>query len=281
MSWRSLTPAERSFIYQVHNNSLNYDAVSISDLGISGQVITTHFNGSFTIRWDAGYRGIMGNERSMSTLIHEMTHVWQGDNNGYLSGTYQVKSAGAQFVEGVKDIVRTGDYKGAVKNWDDHRGTAYRLDASRFGQPWSSFNVEQQAMIVETWYLDDRVRKNLHGDCGPGVFGASMSPYDARFPYIRDNIRKRSQTAGYSPVVLPTGANAAIKAIQDKLVALDYLDPRMADGLIGRSHSKTLDAVQDFQRRNGLQAGRDLGGANSKTRAALAKPVNQLQRGGR
>ena len=105
-----------------------------------------------------------------------------------------------------------------------------------------------------------------------------MSPYDARFPYIRDVIRKRRPTAGYASVQLPAGADPSIKQLQDKLVALGYLTPRQADGLVGHTHSATLDAVRDFQARNGLKPDRDLGGTNSATRKALLRPINQLQR---
>lgn len=278
MASRQLTAAERAFAYQVFGASVRYDHVLISDTAIDGQVITTHFNGTFTIRWGTGFRDIMGDEGRRATFIHEMTHVWQGCNNGRWSGTYQAKSVYAQVREGVRDIIREGDYREGVRNWDRHRSTAYKLDAAHFGQPWSSFNVEQQGMIVETWYVDEALRRRHTGDAGPGVVGAAMSPYDARFPYIRDVIRKRSPTAAYRPVILPAGADWQIKAIQDKLVTLGYLDARQADGLIGRAHSATLDAVRAFQARNGLKPDLDLGGANSLTRAALSRPVSQLQR---
>lgn len=103
-----------------------------------------------------------------------------------------------------------------------------------------------------------------------------MSRYDARFPYIRDVIRKRSPSAGYAPVSLPAGADPVIKQLRDKLVSLGYLAPRFADGLVGRDHSPTLDAVRAFQTRNGLTPDRDLGGPNSATRKALSRPVDQL-----
>ncbi|KQM62177.1 MULTISPECIES: peptidoglycan-binding protein [unclassified Sphingomonas] len=279
MTSRPLRADERAFAYQVFGNSVRYNSVSISDIAIEGQVITTHFNGKFTIRWPEGFHDIMRNPGRRATFIHEMTHVWQGCNNGRWSGTYQAKSVVAQVTEGVRDIVRTKDYEDGIKNWDRHRSTAYRIDARRFGRPWSSFNVEQQATIVETWFIDEALRRSRGSD-GPGVFGASMSPYDSRFPYIRDVIRKRSPTAAYTSVQLPIGADPAIKALQDVLVALGYLEPRCADGLIGRTNSATLDAVRAFQSRNGLKPDRVLGGANSETRKALARPVGQLQGAG-
>lgn len=277
MASRRLTPAERAFAFTVFRGSLNYDAVSISDTAIEGEVITTHFDGQFTIRWIKGHQDILSDEGRKATFIHEMTHVWQGCNNGVWSGTYQAKSLGSQTAAGIRDIIKTGDYRGAIKHWDEHRSTAYRLDVRQFGNPWTSFNVEQQGMIVETWYIDEALRRR-RGDDGPGVKGASMSPYDARYPYIRDVIRKRQPTAAYRPVDLPAGADPAIKAIQDKLVSLGYLAPGQADGLLGRSHSATLDAIKAFQMGNGLKPDRILGGPNSETRQALSRPVEQLRR---
>lgn len=276
MASRKLNAAERQLAYSVFGNSIHYDAVSISDRAIEGQVITTHFSGAFTIRWIRGYAGIMGDDGDKATFIHEMTHVWQGCNNGAWSGTYQVKSVVAQVRDGVRDIVETEDYGGTIKNWDRHRSAAYRLDAKHFGRSWSSFNVEQQGKIVETWYIEEALRQRL-GDDGPGVFGAGMSPYDARFPYIRDIIRKRNVGGLYTPVQLPRGADPTIKQMQDKLVALGYLAPGHADGLIGRSRSATLDAVRVFQSRNALKPDGDLGGPNSDTRKALLRPVDRLR----
>ena len=133
-------------------------------------------------------------------------------------------------------------------------------------------------MIVETWYENDAVRRQYSGDDGPGVFGAGMSLYDARYPYIRDVIRGRNPLAAYRPVDLPPGADPQMKAIQDTLVALGYLSPGQADGLVGRTRSATLDAVKAFQARNGLDPDRDLGGPNSATRLALARPASTLRR---
>jgi hypothetical protein len=277
MSSRPLNAAERALGRSVFAESINYDDVSVSSLAVGGQVITTHFNGSFTIRWAAGFVDIMGNAARKATLIHELTHVWQGSNNGRWSGTYQARSVGAQVSAGVRNIIEEGDYRGAISNWDTHRSKAYKLNVNQFGNRWDSFNVEQQGTIVETWYVDEALRRAM-GDDGPGVFGASMSPYDARFPYIRDVIRARNPLADYRPVTLPPGADPAIKRIQDTLVALGYLAPGQADGLVGRTRSATLDAVAAFQARNGLQPDRDLGGPNSDTRRALQRPIDQLRR---
>ncbi len=91
-------------------------------------------------------------------------------------------------------------------------------------------------------------------------------------------IRAGNRSATYRALgsSLAPGGDVAIKAIQDRLVALGYLDARHADGLIGRSRSATLDAVEAFQRANRLKVDRDLGGPNSETRQKLARPIEQL-----
>ncbi len=66
--------------------------------------------------------------------------------------------------------------------------------------------------------------------------------------------------------------------MQDKLVALGYLDAKYADGAVGRRDSATLDAVAVFQKRHGLRVDRDLGGSNSQTRKFLTWPAYQLRR---
>lgn len=87
------------------------------------------------------------------TLIHELVHVWQGQHS-LLSGLYQASSLFSQ----LGSILRTGS-----------RHDAYRYTP---GQDWSSYNVEQQAKIVENWF------KN------------GLSENDQLFRYIRDNIRR-------------------------------------------------------------------------------------------
>jgi len=83
-------------------------------------------------------------------LVHETTHVWQGKNST-LALTYVFSS-----------VINQGLYG----------GSAYSYTA---GQPWRSYNAEQQASIVEDWfrsgqpksgplytYIVDHVQK---GDC--------------------------------------------------------------------------------------------------------------------
>jgi hypothetical protein len=61
-------------------------------------------------------------------LIHETSHVWQGKNSTFAL-TYVFNSVLSQCLHGVR---------------------AYSYTA---GQPWKSYNAEQQAMIIEDWFI--------------------------------------------------------------------------------------------------------------------------------
>ena len=211
------------------------------------------------------------------TLIHEMTHVWQGQHGIYPT-VYMVQSLWEQLSHGVKDIID----KGGWRTWDEHRGTTYLFNMADIGANWDQFNVEQQACIVETWYLEqiDNLksdsRRNYHHVYGEGVYCGGASPYDLRYPYIRDVILTGKPTEAYKPVILPSHANADIKKFQEKLVQLGFLPARFADGIYGGKGSQTRLAVADFQKANSLDSDGDLGGSNSKTRAKLNLPFAQL-----
>jgi hypothetical protein len=80
-------------------------------------------------------------------LVHETAHVWQGRNSTFAL-SYVFGSAISQCLQG------TG---------------AYRYTA---GQPWGSYNPEQQASIIEDWYV------------------AGQSGAHSLYPYIRDYVRR-------------------------------------------------------------------------------------------
>jgi hypothetical protein len=84
-----------------------------------------------------------------ATLVHEMTHVWQG-RNSKLALSYVFGSVISQAFAKV-DGSNAYDYKPL--------------------RDWSSYNAEQQGQLVEDWYW------------------AGQSASDARWPYIRDYVR--------------------------------------------------------------------------------------------
>ncbi|HEV7858121.1 MAG TPA: hypothetical protein VGO91_05785 [Pyrinomonadaceae bacterium] len=87
-----------------------------------------------------------------NTLIHELTHVWQGHHSQF-AWEYMINSLLAQ---------------GHAILKDGNRNRAYDYAP---GKPWGDYNVEQQASIVEDWF-----RNGMRQD-------------DELFAYITDHIR--------------------------------------------------------------------------------------------
>jgi hypothetical protein len=86
-------------------------------------------------------------------LVHETAHVWQGKNsrsaNTYVNNSIMHQCRASIFGAG--------------------RGAAYDFTP---GQPWSSYNVEQQARIIDLWFHQGQ--RSDHPS----------------FPYIRDYVRR-------------------------------------------------------------------------------------------
>lgn len=86
-------------------------------------------------------------------LVHELAHVWQGKNSKS-SMTFVTNSILSQCK--------------AVGDGDGHGG-AYDFTP---GGRWSTYNIEQQAEIIEKWYVE------------------GMKESGDLWPYIRDYVRK-------------------------------------------------------------------------------------------
>ena len=198
-------------------------------------------------------------ENQHRTLIHELVHVWQGQHGTYPTD-YWYGSMKNQGWEGFKDIIEKGEYTG----WDTHRERTYAFSMNEIGvNNWNDFNYEQQASIIDSWYAQG----NWTNHFVDPIYGGNMSTLDPRYPFITLNIRPGSVNARFIPLKpLGQGADKTIKAIQDKLVELGYLDPKHADGYMGKH---TRNAVRGFQSRNGLYVDGDIGGPNSQTRRKL------------
>lgn len=166
MQTRLLNRAEEALARQVFENELPYNKVRIADYYLPG-------NTGVAVTLAAG-AGVFGFLRSLTrytiyfgpkafadgadapdfrnTLIHELTHVWQGHHSKFY-WSYMLES---MFAQG-KAIIDHGN-----------RNRAYDYEA---GGVWSDYNVEQQANIVEDWFRD------------------GMDANDPRFTYITGHIR--------------------------------------------------------------------------------------------
>jgi hypothetical protein len=161
MASRELKGLEQAEARKVFQNSLFFGRIEISDgLGISDRPWTSCGLWTYTVHLGPeGYKDAL-QQRPIwwaGVLIHELTHVWQGQN-GLIGFAFMLKSVGCQ----CKAILTQPD-----------SSYAYRYDWRELGKKqWGDYNVEQQASIVEDWYRN------------------GLKETDPRFPYIRDNIRK-------------------------------------------------------------------------------------------
>jgi len=138
---------------QVFQRTLPYRAIGVSDaLGLGGRPYTLNYmaledDDTYVLHvGPGGFSGMHLSPYWRQTLVHELTHVWQSRNSAW-PASYIFKSIGCQIARG---------------------DNAY---AYQPGQAWDSYNVEEQASIVEDWFAQ-----------GQPVTGTL-------YPYIRDNVR--------------------------------------------------------------------------------------------
>lgn len=167
MPSRLLTDSEMALARQVFRERLPYKRIHITSYflpGNEGVPVTTASVGSlvaarerrsYYIYFGPGvYRDGADTRATRVTFIHELTHVWQGHHRRFSWG-FMFNS---MFSQG-RALITTGDRHGA-----------YRYEP---GEPWRSYNVEQQARLVQDW------------------FARGMREDDAElFPYIENHIRK-------------------------------------------------------------------------------------------
>lgn len=137
MSARRLSPGERQQAVRVFEHTIPYDKIALTGTsGIGDRPFTTpnpwpwdweawDINFGTQELWDRNIRNF-GVKYYWETLIHELTHVWQGHNSAFAAG-YIFNSLWHQAVD----------------------ADAYAYTP---GQPWGDYNVEQQAHLVEDWY---------------------------------------------------------------------------------------------------------------------------------
>jgi hypothetical protein len=92
---------------------------------VLGSYLGSVINIAYLINVGAFYSTLATSDQRL--LIHETSHVWQGKNSRFAL-TYVFNSVLSQCL---------------------HGSGAYSYTA---GQPWKSYNPEQQAMIIEHWF---------------------------------------------------------------------------------------------------------------------------------
>jgi hypothetical protein len=134
---RGLTASERSTARGVYQDAIDYDKVAViaGSIGSAGAPARTIGN-SLYMADDQFVKGSSNlTPGGMTTLIHELGHVWQYQNGG---AGYIPSALGAQ----LEAWVTTGD-RGSAYNWRE--AVQQHLD-------WKDWNAEQQAEAMEDYY---------------------------------------------------------------------------------------------------------------------------------
>lgn len=264
--YRLISPNETAWAKSVFDNSLPYNNIYFANGYLPGNhgvaVTVMSYSGGgnsiepgletprvqdFSIYWGADIynKGADAVGSSLDTLIHELTHVWQGYNEGALIFNYMIRSLASQTW-------------GIISHLD--RGYAYQYDWNNYLR-WSQYNPEQQGNIVMDWFS---------GDSNNAKRG-NRSTSDSRFVYIDKVIRPGKPNAPDTPATAAGQASAQLSSFSPSVQAYQRLLIRKGyrikdDGFNG---PQTDRAVRNFQRRHNLKAD---GFVGPKTLALLNKP---------
>lgn len=173
---RPINKEEEELARKVFQDELPYGRISIANFYLPGNegtpvtvasgtaVIPIKSLTDYTIYFGPEVFKEGAHRHRTHTFIHELTHVWQGHHSRF-GWQYMV---GSMFHQGLA-IIRHGD-----------RNMAYKYDPENL-RPWQSYNVEQQANIVEDW------------------FAGGMQESDPRYVYIASNIRAGRARCEFHP----------------------------------------------------------------------------------
>jgi hypothetical protein len=160
---RQLSRGERAVAASIFQKTLPYNRIFISStLGLGNRPFTTtvpplSIRASGYLlnvgRWEGV--GMDTQRHGRALLAHELTHVWQG-HHSWNNSWFMISSALHQGACGIASL-----------------GSRIQFSAYSYtpGGRWDSYNVEQQAEIVEHWY------------------SGGMRTDSALYSYIRDHIR--------------------------------------------------------------------------------------------
>lgn len=116
----------------------------------------------------------------MRTIIHELAHVWQGVQDGPL---YMTRALEAQMGAGFDALFHTGKYN------DSAAYTVSETDLTANGGDLSKFNPEQQAIIVEHFWIRRFARNMLAKNAIQASFKEidvdEVLPLEPLLPYVQ------------------------------------------------------------------------------------------------
>lgn len=179
---RAMSGAEIDFAKRVFGDHIDYDRVRLTDLSQNNdrKFVMPSVDGSILVNLGSAfanpltYTSTTGEYLQPGSLfIHELVHAWQITQRSLPSVISDMSS-----------------------NYDYHSGTtaAGRLmDRSWTTRAWDSFNIEQQAHIVNDWYGAHVRRQGAGWAIQDGVpvtdLGSQAALTDPAWRFIRDHIR--------------------------------------------------------------------------------------------
>lgn len=139
---RPLTAQERAEATRIFGAAIDLDRVKIAIASLPADLIAylnddRPFTSMYIINFGSGATVETG------TLIHELTHVWQGVQQGPL---YMSRALEAQITAGLSALFHTGEYN------DEAAYVVTDAMLTAAGGDFSRFNPEQQAWIVEQYW---------------------------------------------------------------------------------------------------------------------------------
>jgi hypothetical protein len=162
---RSLNEQEIQLADRIFKGTLPVDRIVLTDLHSPDQYrefVYPALDGSIQVNMGKNYDNPLGPDikgrttysKPGSVLVHELTHAWQIEHTTFIPGM-------------ICKALFERDYSQDVR-------------ASGSGAAWSSFSLEQQGSIVDSWY-SDFIDQGLE---------STAALTDARFNYISGNIRQ-------------------------------------------------------------------------------------------
>jgi hypothetical protein len=188
---RAMTPTEIAMAQQVFQRELNCDNVMFTNFSVTGRAMTAPgVDGKTYCNFGSEFAADMSKVSNSAypvageVMIHELTHAWQIQHNSFIPG-----------------FVCSGMINQAEYRFGDN---IYRYGPP--GPPWNSFNLEQQASIVNEWFAGNGDPPTLDF---PGVQSAfpGMDTKNPYYEYLKQNILTGS--AGFSTNSLSDG-NATV-----------------------------------------------------------------------
>jgi hypothetical protein len=210
---RPLARKERMIAKKVFRDTIPLDDVIVTDgLGANGRPFTMPVPGTsrqYAIHVGPnGFTGMSFRLHDARLLVHELTHVWQGEQSRWSWGF----------------VFRSGWHQATKKD-------AYAYDTSESAlrnANWDDYNPEQQAEIVEHWFRDGMPGESYDealsfmDDWFTNFKSKHHEEDDPRYRFIVTGIRKQPMPIRVKSVADPPAVPVRISAQEDPAKVPDY-----------------------------------------------------------